>query len=95
MQVQTGAAADKSGHVRSGQRVLQVNGIPMLSATHAEALNAMRQSVDCLTLMVCDGYNADAYLAPEELTEKDKDKKRAALLHRKSRIFDPSACVAY
>ena len=73
----------------------QVNSISMLSATHAEAVQAVRQSVDRVTLMVCDGYNQDAYMTPQGVDEAARDKKRQALIHRKSQIFDPSACVSY
>ncbi|XP_065190337.1 kelch-like protein 3 [Sycon ciliatum] len=93
--VLTGGAADKSGHLRVGQKILQVNSISMHGTTHAEALQATRQSVDRLTLMVCDGFNADGYVAPLDLIGTEKDKQLHKLISRKSMIFDPSAYVSY
>ena len=41
-----------------GMRLLEVNGISLLGASHQEAVNSLRTSGDVIHLLVCDGYDA-------------------------------------
>ncbi|EDO28754.1 predicted protein, partial [Nematostella vectensis] len=55
--VSEGAAAHKDGRLMVGQRILEVNGVSLLGATHLEAVRALRSMGDRVTLLVCDGYD--------------------------------------
>ncbi|XP_048590034.1 protein scribble homolog [Nematostella vectensis] len=61
--VSEGAAAHKDGRLMVGQRILEVNGVSLLGATHLEAVRALRSMGDRVTLLVCDGY--DPSIVPE------------------------------
>nr|XP_032515685.1 protein lap4 isoform X5 [Danaus plexippus plexippus] len=56
--INSGGAARRDGRLKAGMRLLEVNGISLLGATHAEAVNALRSASDApLTLVVCHGYS--------------------------------------
>ncbi|XP_028040642.1 protein lap4 isoform X5 [Bombyx mandarina] len=55
--VNSGGAARRDGRLKVGMRLLEVNGISLLGATHAEAVNALRSATLApLHLVVCQGY---------------------------------------
>lgn len=54
--INSSGAAKRDGRLRVGQRILEVNGISLLGATHQEAVNALRASGGTLHLVVCKGY---------------------------------------
>lgn len=39
-------------------RLLEVNGISLLGASHQEAVNSLRSAGDVMHLLICDGYDA-------------------------------------
>lgn len=39
-------------------RLLEVNGISLLGASHQESVNSLRTSGDVIHLLICDGYDA-------------------------------------
>ena len=39
-------------------RLLEVNGVSLLGASHQEAVNELRNAGDVIRLLVCDGYDA-------------------------------------
>ncbi len=39
-------------------RLLEVNGISLLGASHQEAVNSLRTSGDVIHLLICEGYDA-------------------------------------
>lgn len=39
-------------------RLLEVNGISLLGASHQESVNALRSAGSALRLLVCDGYDS-------------------------------------
>ena len=39
-------------------RLLEVNGVSLLGASHQEAVNSLRSSANALRLLICDGYDA-------------------------------------
>ncbi|XP_058827346.1 protein lap4-like isoform X10 [Topomyia yanbarensis] len=49
-------AAKRDGRLRVGMRILEVNGVSLLGATHQEAVNALRASGGVLHMVVCKGY---------------------------------------
>lgn len=45
-----------------GHRILEVNGVSLLGASHIEAVKALRSSSDKLTIIVCNGYDPQKVL---------------------------------
>ena len=43
--------------MKVGMRLLEVNGVSLLGATHQEAVNILRTSGNVITLVVCKGYD--------------------------------------
>ncbi|XP_062539915.1 protein lap4 isoform X14 [Armigeres subalbatus] len=54
--INSSGAAKRDGRLRVGQRILEVNGVSLLGATHQEAVNSLRASGNTLHLVVCKGY---------------------------------------
>ncbi|KAL0832121.1 hypothetical protein ABMA28_001588 [Loxostege sticticalis] len=55
--INSGGAARRDGRLKVGMRLLEVNGVSLLGATHNEAVNALRQATNApLHLVVCHGY---------------------------------------
>ena len=51
------AAVEKDGRLRVGQRLLEVNGVSLLGATHLVAVRALRNNPMEVSLLVCEGYD--------------------------------------
>ncbi|XP_077560305.1 uncharacterized protein LOC144175102 isoform X3 [Haemaphysalis longicornis] len=56
--VNPNGAALRDGRLKPGMRIVEVNGLSLLGATHQEAVNILRTAGDTIRLVVCDGYNA-------------------------------------
>ncbi|XP_075545484.1 protein scribble homolog isoform X13 [Dermacentor variabilis] len=56
--INTNGAALRDGRLKPGMRIIEVNGLSLLGATHQEAVNILRTAGDTIRLVVCDGYNA-------------------------------------
>ncbi|CAB3250748.1 unnamed protein product [Arctia plantaginis] len=55
--INSGGAARRDGRLKVGMRLLEVNGVSLLGATHNEAVNALRSATHApLHLVVCHGY---------------------------------------
>ncbi|XP_075975789.1 scribble planar cell polarity protein isoform X10 [Anticarsia gemmatalis] len=55
--INSGGAARRDGRLKVGMRLLEVNGVSLLGATHNEAVNALRSATHApLHLIVCHGY---------------------------------------
>uniref|UniRef100_A0A182T6K0 PDZ domain-containing protein n=1 Tax=Anopheles maculatus TaxID=74869 RepID=A0A182T6K0_9DIPT len=54
--INANGAAKRDGRLRVGMRILEVNGLSLLGATHQEAVDALRASGNTLHLVVCKGY---------------------------------------
>lgn len=52
MQITAGGAAHKTGKLRMGDRILMVNGVDMSGATHQEAVMALLNPPNEITLTV-------------------------------------------
>ncbi|CAH1635696.1 unnamed protein product [Spodoptera littoralis] len=62
--INSGGAARRDGRLKVGMRLLEVNGVSLLGATHNEAVNALRSATNApLHLVVCYGYTR-----PEKIT---------------------------
>jgi len=56
-QITDGGAAERDGQLQVGHRILEVNGVSLLGASHIEAVKALRSSPDQLSIIVCNGYD--------------------------------------
>uniref|UniRef100_A0A336KF30 CSON005523 protein n=1 Tax=Culicoides sonorensis TaxID=179676 RepID=A0A336KF30_CULSO len=54
--INSSGAARRDGRLRVGMRILEVNGVSLLGATHQEAVEVLRASGQELHLVVCKGY---------------------------------------
>ncbi|XP_065157658.1 protein lap4-like isoform X4 [Atheta coriaria] len=50
-------AARRDGRLKTGMRLLEVNGKSLLGATHQEAVNTLRNCGDTIHMVVCKGYD--------------------------------------
>ena len=48
--------ASQDPRMRVGQRIIEVNGLSLLGATHQEAVAALRSAGDSLHILLCDGF---------------------------------------
>ncbi|KAJ0177817.1 hypothetical protein K1T71_006690 [Dendrolimus kikuchii] len=66
--INSGGAARRDGRLKVGMRLLEVNGVSLLGATHNEAVNALRSATHApLHLVVCHGYTRpDKYTTGSE-----------------------------
>ena len=56
-QLTSGGAAEKDGRLSIGNRILEVNGVSLLGATHIVAVRALRNNPMEVSLLVSDGYD--------------------------------------
>ncbi|XP_045477554.1 protein lap4 isoform X14 [Harmonia axyridis] len=64
-------AARRDGRLKTGMRLIEVNGRSLLGATHQEAVNALRSCGNRIRLIVCKGYDradVDRAIAEGRLT---------------------------
>merc|ERR1719266_2272313 len=57
VKVNPDSIASTDPRIKVGQRIIEVNGQSLLGATHAEAVNILRQAGNTIKLLVCDGFN--------------------------------------
>ncbi|XP_049871251.1 protein lap4 isoform X4 [Pectinophora gossypiella] len=85
--INSGGAARRDGRLKVGMRLLEVNGISLLGATHNEAVNALRSATNApLHLVVCHGYTR-----PEKYTtgsESGTADTGGSLSHSTSSLID-------
>lgn len=51
-----GGVAEMDGRLHVGQRILEVNNVSLLGASHVEAVHTLRHAGNNLTLLVCEGF---------------------------------------
>ena len=56
-QLTAGGAAENDGRLSIGNRILEVNGVSLLGATHIVAVRALRNNPMEVSLLVSDGYD--------------------------------------
>lgn len=60
----SGAAA-RDGRLRPGMRIIEVNDVSLLGATHQDAVHALRNAGNRIKLLICDGYEpGESQLSP-------------------------------
>ncbi|KAH9388038.1 Leucine-rich repeat-containing protein [Tyrophagus putrescentiae] len=52
----SGAAA-RDGRLQPGMRIIEVNDVSLLGASHGEAVSSLRNTGNRIVLLVCDGYD--------------------------------------
>jgi len=57
VKINPGGAAAKEARIKVGQRIMEVNGKSLLGASHLEAVTALRNANDSITLLLCDGFD--------------------------------------
>ncbi|XP_049827601.1 protein lap4 isoform X15 [Schistocerca gregaria] len=73
--INSGGAARRDGRLKVGMRLLEVNGISLLGASHQEAVNVLRSCGNEINMVVCKGYDkaeVDRLLAEGKLTRDSK-----------------------
>ncbi|XP_066248710.1 protein lap4 [Euwallacea similis] len=55
--INTVGAARRDGRLKAGMRLIEVNGRSLLGASHAEAVNILRQCGNTIHMIVCKGYD--------------------------------------
>ncbi|XP_077519615.1 protein lap4-like isoform X32 [Amblyomma americanum] len=77
--INTNGAALRDGRLKPGMRIVEVNGLSLLGATHQEAVNILRTAGDTIRLVVCDGYNAAAAMGEGESPQESSLKTAASV----------------
>ncbi|CAG2064622.1 unnamed protein product, partial [Timema podura] len=55
--INSGGAAKRDGRLKVGMRLLEVNGVSLLGASHQEAVNVLRSCGNDIHIVVCKGYD--------------------------------------
>ena len=63
-------AAEKDGRLKVGHRILEVNSVSLLGATHQVAVRALRSNTMEVSLLVCHGYDPEEVLRMKAEQEK-------------------------
>lgn len=66
--VNSSGAVSRTGELKVGMRILEVNGISLLGATHVDAVRALKTAGDSLAMVVADGYDA---ILVEDASQED------------------------
>lgn len=65
-------AARRDGRLKVGQRLLEVNGMSLLGASHQEAVDSLRAAGNTLYLVVCKGYDKSGPVNPLNVSNAPK-----------------------
>ena len=60
--------AEQSGKLTVGMRIIEVNGVSLLGASHSQAVKALRHTGD-LHITVCDGFDVDTVMRRKSLAD--------------------------
>ena len=81
MQLTLGGAAESSGKLAIGMRIVEVNGISLLGASHTQAVKALRSSEDLL-ITVCDGFDVEEAKKRKSIAEALEDDRISSVTTR-------------
>lgn len=70
--INSSGAARRDGRLKVGMRLLEVNGVSLLGATHQEAVDCLRGAGNDLYLVVCKGYDKTGPVNPINITGAQK-----------------------
>ncbi|XP_073992634.1 scribble planar cell polarity protein isoform X3 [Rhodnius prolixus] len=73
--INSGGAAKRDGRLKVGMRLLEVNGVSLLGASHQEAVNTLRTAGLNIHLVVCKGYDkgeVDKLVSEGKLSKENK-----------------------
>ncbi|XP_075228246.1 uncharacterized protein LOC142328405 isoform X3 [Lycorma delicatula] len=73
--INSGGAAKRDGRLKVGMRLLEVNGVSLLGASHQEAVNVLRSSGQEIRLIICKGYDkadVEKLMSEGKLTKENK-----------------------
>lgn len=65
-------AARRDGRLKVGMRMLEVNGVSLLGATHQEAVDCLRSAGNEMFLVVCKGYDKSGPVNPINISNAPK-----------------------
>lgn len=65
-------AARRDGRLKVGMRLLEVNGVSLLGATHQEAVDCLRSAGNEMYLVVCKGYDKTGPVNPINIINAPK-----------------------
>ena len=72
VQVTKGGAAESTGELAVGMRIVEVNGISLLGASHTQAVKALRSSPELL-ITVCNGFDVREVMRRKSLADQLED----------------------
>ena len=79
-----------------GHRILEVNGISLLGASHLDAVKALRSSPDKVSITVCDGYDPkDVMRRKSEAEAMASSRAERSEWGRRSRGHESEAVTAW
>lgn len=70
--INSSGAARRDGRLKVGQRLLEVNGVSLLGASHQEAVDCLRAAGNSLYLVVCKGYDKSGPVNPLNVSNAQK-----------------------
>ncbi|CAF1133946.1 unnamed protein product [Adineta ricciae] len=76
--IQSGGAADKSGELRKGDRILSVNNINLRGASHEEAVSVLKSCGETAILQVTNKYNDFARVESRNHEQRSKMTRETA-----------------
>ena len=82
------------GEIKVGMRILEVNSVSLLGASHVDAVRALRTAGDNLTMVVSDGYDPILAYGNEDGTEDNCNGNEDEVLYNPARFSPDSASSA-
>lgn len=76
-----GGAAERSGQLAVGMRIVEVNGTSLLGASHSQSVQTLRGPGD-LYITVCDGFDLQEVMRRKSLADMlDDDRISSVTAH--------------
>lgn len=81
LQVAKGGAAEQCAKLAVGMRIVEVNGVSLLGASHSQAVKSLRSSPD-LFITVCNGFDVEEVMRRKSLSDVlDDDRISSVTAH--------------